>query len=226
MRVLTCRRGRCAARPRFPTTISPHCEFALSGRQQKTRQRFGHQPDQSAARRAPGSYRRNPDPGAGYRSRHRPRRLSSGASGGGRRLQRHHAKLPRRVGQRDYLTPMILGGLATVLAAAWSFSGWESRKPAKPRWIRSTPWGGESAGPSGIRAVGHRGGDRSILAAQRARATSGDEDAMDVTTLNVTAHRLQNLFRSPGDAGARGASRRHLLTATSAMSFGNSSDAR
>jgi len=30
--------------------------------------------------------------------RHRPRCLSSGASGGGRRLQRHHAKLPGRVG--------------------------------------------------------------------------------------------------------------------------------
>jgi hypothetical protein len=33
----------------------------------------------------------------------------------------------------------------------------------------------------------------SILTAQRARAISGDENAMDDTTLNVTAHRLENL---------------------------------
>jgi hypothetical protein len=33
-----------------------------------------------------------------------------------------------------------------------------------------------------------------ILTAQRARARSGDENAMDVTTLNVTAHRLENLI--------------------------------
>ena len=38
-----------------------------------------------------------------------------------------------------YLTPMILGGLATVLAAAWKFLG---IAPAAnvARWIRCTPW--------------------------------------------------------------------------------------
>jgi TRAP-type uncharacterized transport system substrate-binding protein len=45
-------------------------------------------------------------------------------------------------GNAIYLTPMILGGLATVLAAAW-----ENRKPAKRRWTRSTPWDAGSAKP-------------------------------------------------------------------------------
>jgi hypothetical protein len=33
-----------------------------------------------------------------------------------------------------------------------------------------------------------------ILRAQRARASSGDDEAQDITTLNVTAHRLQTLI--------------------------------
>ncbi|HJZ19427.1 MAG TPA: C4-dicarboxylate ABC transporter substrate-binding protein, partial [Bradyrhizobium sp.] len=32
-----------------------------------------------------------------------------------------------------------------------------------------------------------------ILTAQRAKAMRGDADAMELTTLNVTAHRLENL---------------------------------
>jgi hypothetical protein len=33
-----------------------------------------------------------------------------------------------------------------------------------------------------------------ILKAQRARAAAGDENAVDATTLNVAAHRLENLI--------------------------------
>ena len=33
-----------------------------------------------------------------------------------------------------------------------------------------------------------------ILKAQRAKAAAGDEDAVDATTLNVAAHRLENLI--------------------------------
>ena len=90
-----------------------------------------------------------------------------------------------------YLTPMILGGLATVLAAAWKFLGIAIRK----RW---------SAGH--VVCLGspdtesrYRGRTRDIedeidkiLKAQRAKAAAGDEDAVDATTLNVAAHRLEN----------------------------------
>jgi TRAP-type uncharacterized transport system substrate-binding protein len=94
-----------------------------------------------------------------------------------------------------YLTPMVLGGLASVLAAAWKFLGIQ-----KPQT--------KEAALDSLYALGRRirkadkEGELSdiedeideVLAAQRARATSGDEDAMDVTTLNVTAHRLENLI--------------------------------
>lgn len=33
-----------------------------------------------------------------------------------------------------------------------------------------------------------------VLQAQRARTAAGDENALDVTTLNVAAHRLQSLI--------------------------------
>jgi TRAP-type uncharacterized transport system substrate-binding protein len=94
-----------------------------------------------------------------------------------------------------YLTPMVLGGLASVLAAAWKFLGIQ-----KPQT--------KEAALDSLYALGRRirKADKEdelsdiedeideVLAAQRARATSGDEDAMDVTTLNVTAHRLENLI--------------------------------
>jgi TRAP-type uncharacterized transport system substrate-binding protein len=93
-----------------------------------------------------------------------------------------------------YLTPMVLGGLASVLAAAWKFLGIQ-----KPQT--------KEAALDSLYAMGRRirKADKEdelsniedeideVLAAQRARAISGDEDAMDVTTLNVTAHRLENL---------------------------------
>jgi hypothetical protein len=89
---------------------------------------------------------------------------------------------------------MILGGLATVLAAAWKFLG-----VGKPQT--------SEAALDSLYALGRRIRrakqeselseieeeiDR-ILTAQRARAIGGDEDAIDVATLNVTAHRLENL---------------------------------
>src|ERR1700733_13090736 len=107
-----------------------------------------------------------------------------------------------------YLTPMILGGLATVLAAAWTFLG-----IGKPQT--------SEAALDSLYALGRRirKTDKEselsdieeeidgILAAQRARATSGDENAMDDTTLNVTAHRLQTLIHDRGEIlAARAAS--------------------
>jgi hypothetical protein len=93
-----------------------------------------------------------------------------------------------------YLTPMILGGIATALAGAWKFLGIgqsESEAPldalyALSRRIRKADTEAEL---SDIEDEIDR-----ILAAQRARAADGDETAVDATTLNVAAHRLENLI--------------------------------
>src|SRR5713101_3231696 len=94
-----------------------------------------------------------------------------------------------------YLTPMILGGIATVLATAWKFLG--IGNPAT------------SEGPlDSLYALGRRirTADSeaelldieeeidNILKAQRAKSASGDESAVDDATLNVAAHRLESLI--------------------------------
>jgi TRAP-type uncharacterized transport system substrate-binding protein len=93
-----------------------------------------------------------------------------------------------------YLTPMALGGAATVLAAAWKFLG--LGKPA-------------SEGPlDSLYALGRRIRKAAteaelsdieeeidgILNAQRAKSAKGDDSAVDATTLNVAAHRLEGLI--------------------------------
>ncbi len=93
-----------------------------------------------------------------------------------------------------YLTPMILGGMATVLAAGWKFLGVGQSETEGPldtlyalaRRIRRAGTEGELSDIE----------DEidSILKAQRAKAAAGDENAVDATTLNVAAHRLENLI--------------------------------
>jgi TRAP-type uncharacterized transport system substrate-binding protein len=92
-----------------------------------------------------------------------------------------------------YLTPMVLGGVASVLAAGWKFLG--IGQPVEQGPLDS------------LYALGRRirKADSetelsdieeeidSILAAQRARSESGDENAVDDATLNVAAHRLESL---------------------------------
>jgi TRAP-type uncharacterized transport system substrate-binding protein len=100
-----------------------------------------------------------------------------------------------KYGNEIYLAPMILGGLASVLAAAWKFLG--IGNPAIPE------------GPlDSLYALGRRirkvdseaelsdieDEIDGILKAQRARAASGDENAVDPTTLNIAAHRLEGLI--------------------------------
>jgi TRAP-type uncharacterized transport system substrate-binding protein len=93
-----------------------------------------------------------------------------------------------------YLTPMILGGLATVLATAWKFLGIgqsESEAPldvlyALARRIRKADT------ETDLAAIEEEIDD--ILRAQRAKAATGDETAVDAATLNVAAHRLENLI--------------------------------
>jgi len=94
-----------------------------------------------------------------------------------------------------YLTPMVLGGIATALATAWKFLG--IGNPAT------------SEGPlDSLYALGRRirnvGAEAElldieeeiddILKAQRTRSADGDENAVDAATLNVAAHRLESLI--------------------------------
>ena len=100
-----------------------------------------------------------------------------------------------RYGNEIYLAPMILGGVASVLAAAWKFLGiGNPTAPEGPldslyaltRRIRKAESEAELADIE----------DEidNILRAQRARAASGDETAVDTTTLNIAAHRLEGLI--------------------------------
>jgi TRAP-type uncharacterized transport system substrate-binding protein len=93
-----------------------------------------------------------------------------------------------------YLTPMVLGGVASVLAAAWKFLGVGQPTQQGPldslyalgRRIRKADSETEL---SDIEEE-----IDSILATQRARSASGDENAVDDATLNVAAHRLEGLI--------------------------------
>ena len=93
-----------------------------------------------------------------------------------------------------YLTPMILGGLATVLAAAWKFLGIAPAGSVGPldslyalaRRIRKADSQAE------LETIEDEIDD--ILKAEGAKAADGDESAVDATTLNVAAHRLENLI--------------------------------
>jgi TRAP transporter TAXI family solute receptor len=94
-----------------------------------------------------------------------------------------------------YLTPMVLGGIATVLATAWKFLGIgnpaTSEGPldslyALGRRIRNVGTAAE------LLDIEEEIDD--ILKAQRTRSADGDENAVDAATLNVAAHRLESLI--------------------------------
>jgi hypothetical protein len=93
-----------------------------------------------------------------------------------------------------YLTPMIVGGGATMLAAAWKFLGVGNRAADGPldslyslaRRVRRVDAEGEL---SDIEEE-----IDSILKAERAKSAIGDESAVDDATLTVAAHRLESLI--------------------------------
>ena len=98
-------------------------------------------------------------------------------------------------GDAIYLVPMLLGAIASVLAASWKFLG-----IGKPETIAG-PLDTLYALARQIRAVDTEAELSNIeekideiLNAQRALAASGNEDAVDAATLNVVAHRLENLI--------------------------------
>ncbi|OKO87845.1 C4-dicarboxylate ABC transporter substrate-binding protein [Bradyrhizobium sp. NAS80.1] len=96
-----------------------------------------------------------------------------------------------------YLTPMILGGVASVLAAAWRFIGLRTPKPgesaldalyALARRVRKAQHEDE------LSDIESRIDD--ILSDQRLKIASGDEDAADMATLNVAANRVESLIHA------------------------------
>jgi TRAP-type uncharacterized transport system substrate-binding protein len=94
-----------------------------------------------------------------------------------------------------YLTPMVLGGAATVLAAAWKFLG--LGVPA----THEGPLDSLYALGRRIRNVGTEAELSdieeeidNILKEQRTKSAAGDENAVDDATLNVAAHRLESLI--------------------------------
>ncbi|AJA60791.1 MULTISPECIES: TAXI family TRAP transporter solute-binding subunit [Bradyrhizobium] len=103
-----------------------------------------------------------------------------------------------------YLTPMVLGGAATMLAAAWKFLGLGNRATDGPldslyalaRRIRKVDTEAELSDIE----------DEidGILKAERAKSAAGDESAVDDATLNVAAHRLESLIHERRTLIARG----------------------
>jgi TRAP-type uncharacterized transport system substrate-binding protein len=94
-----------------------------------------------------------------------------------------------------YLTPMLLGGIATVFAAGWKFLGIgnpaTSEGPldtlyALGRQIRKVVTEAE------LLHIEDQIDD--ILKTQRAKSADGDETAVDDATLTVAAHRLESLI--------------------------------
>jgi hypothetical protein len=94
-----------------------------------------------------------------------------------------------------YLTPMVLGGAATMFAAAWKFLG--LGQPATvPGPLDSLYALGRRIRKAGAEAelsdIEEQIDD--ILRTQHARSAGGDENAVDDATLNVAAHRLESLI--------------------------------
>jgi TRAP transporter TAXI family solute receptor len=107
-----------------------------------------------------------------------------------------------------YLTPMILGGLASVLAAAWKFLG-----IGQPATVEG-PLDSLYALARRIRKVDKEAEllqieeeIDEILREQRSRSARGDENAVDDATLTAAAHRLEDLIHD----------RRMLLAANPAI---------
>ncbi|UWU93222.1 TAXI family TRAP transporter solute-binding subunit [Bradyrhizobium sp. CB1015] len=94
-----------------------------------------------------------------------------------------------------FLAPMALGALATILAAAWQFLRSGDLKPREPALDLLYALG---------RRIRHAENEANlleieteideVLSAQRARADA-DVSTLDTATLNVAAHRLENLIQ-------------------------------
>jgi TRAP-type uncharacterized transport system substrate-binding protein len=99
-----------------------------------------------------------------------------------------------------FLAPMILGGIASVLAAAWQFlrSGeLKPRQPALDSLYALTDRIQRAEKESDLSEIENQIDE--VLRAQRTAATE-DQDGVDAATLNFAAHRLQGLIHERREA--------------------------
>ena len=102
-----------------------------------------------------------------------------------------------KYGDDIYLTPMVFGVLASVFAVTWKFLG-VGQSQAKsttlralyhlPRRIRN------AEDETELKGIEEEFDD--ILKAEATRYLSGDERALDISTLTFAAHRLDNLIHN------------------------------
>ena len=92
-----------------------------------------------------------------------------------------------------YLTPMLLGGAATLLAAAWKFLGLGNRAQKGPLDSLYALSGRIRKASLEAELSDIEEEIENALKGERAKAASGDENAVDDATLNAVAHRLESL---------------------------------
>jgi len=97
-------------------------------------------------------------------------------------------------GNAIFLAPMIFGALVSVAAAAWKFLRDDEPRKSEQALDSLYALGRRIRAAEGEQELSEieREIDK-VLQMQRVKAAEGDENALDVTTLNVAAHRLQNL---------------------------------
>ena len=94
-----------------------------------------------------------------------------------------------------FLAPMALGGLATVLAAAWHFLRSGELKPQEPALDSLYALGQRirhAETEPELLEIENRIDD--VLRAQRTSHDPDEDNPLDAATLNVAAHRLENLI--------------------------------
>jgi len=94
-----------------------------------------------------------------------------------------------------FLAPMILGGLASMIAAAWKFLR-ADRSPTREEALDALYALGRRIRVSGSLAEldDIEGEIDHVLQGQRGKEIAGDKEAREAVALNVAAHRLENLI--------------------------------
>ena len=136
------------------------------------------------------------DPDAGHGSEHRCGRLSAGPSRRSGVLQRHAAEFSRQMGQRH------LPGADDVRRADFGDGGrLEVRSRGRTRDAETGPGFAVCPWPPHTDDADGKPNCRTSSAKstgcsrpQRSKVAADDENALEVTTLNVAAHRLENLI--------------------------------
>lgn len=94
-----------------------------------------------------------------------------------------------------FLTPMALGALASILAAAWKFLRYGQAATKEEALNSLYTLGRKIRGAQTEAELSTIENEiDQVLRSQRAEAAAEDENTLDAATLNVAAHRLENLI--------------------------------